>query len=174
MSVISDTSLGFGWRRSGLTAPAERQAERVAEDTAGAPTPSGVIYTGNEPPPVAELLVRYEDIIAMLDRPLPAFRTDVVVRSMDVAHSMVVAHPNLTLTADTTARAQPMRLSWATEVVSFAAITGAISAVGWFLLMSSVISGHLRANPYIALSLALGGLALTATVAVAAKSPPSG
>jgi hypothetical protein len=65
------------------------------------------------------------------------------------------------------------RDSWAIRLVALSAISGAISAVGWFLLIASVVSGQLRANPYVALTLALGGLALTATVAVTRQSPPS-
>lgn len=70
------------------------------------------------------------------------------------------------------ARTHAARQSRVVEAVAFAAITGAVSAVGWLLLISSVISGHLRANPFIALSLALGGLGLTITVGLAARYSP--
>jgi hypothetical protein len=60
------------------------------------------------------------------------------------------------------------------RVIAATAIGVATSMVGWVLLVNAVSESGLRANPYTALSLALGGLVLLATLLVALYGPPRG
>jgi hypothetical protein len=57
------------------------------------------------------------------------------------------------------------------RVVAASTIGVATSVVGWVLLLDAVAESAVRANPYTALSLALGGIVLLATLLVALYGP---
>jgi hypothetical protein len=121
-------------------------AEPVAPDRLAlvAGTPSGLIYESDERPSVQELLAPYRVLLPDDDR-----SADVIV--LDGPHTIV---PSVKRGA---------------EAIVTAALTGATSAVGILLLVSTVITGHIRVNPFLALMLAIGGFGLTATLAVTVK-----
>lgn len=145
MAQVVDTAQGFVALASGETRTLvqEPPSNRVGEDE---PTSSGVIYTGRDLPSLEELLAAHEIVTAVLERPAPIVDAAVVQAARQPAPA------------------------FSTEAVILAATSGAISMAGWVLLVASVVPDPLRVNPYIALSLALGGLVLVATVAVAAKT----
>jgi hypothetical protein len=60
------------------------------------------------------------------------------------------------------------------RVVAGAGIGVGTSVAGWVLFLQSVAGSTVRANPYTALSLALGGIVLIATLLVALYGPPRG
>ena len=60
------------------------------------------------------------------------------------------------------------------KVIAAAAIGVATSTVGLALLVDAVADSALQANPYTALSLALGGIVLLATLLVGLYGPPRG
>jgi hypothetical protein len=103
----------------------------------------GFIFASDERPSVAEVLAPYRVLLAGHDR-----------------HADIVMVEGRTIVPSVKRGA---------EAIVTAALTGAIAAVGILLLISTVVSGHIRVNPAIALSLALGGLGLTATLATVIK-----
>jgi len=103
-------------------------------------TPSGgVIYTDDDRPTIEQLLAGYR---VLLPENRPANEVITVEGPIAVVPS----------------------ISRGAEAIIAAAVTGAVCAVGILLLISTIVTGHIRANPVVAMSLALGGFGLTATL----------
>jgi hypothetical protein len=141
-------AFGFIQLRSGATYPLMRRVAVSGSDPHGAARPTGVIYTDvGDMPSLEELLEQREVALAVLERPALA-------ESRPVGQTRTPATGADRLSA-------PERTA-ALRLIAAAVIGTAISAVGWTLLASAV-SG-VRANPYTAVSLGLGGLVLLLTL----------
>jgi len=109
----------------------------------------GLIVTSvDDMPTLQELLESYQVVTAILELPPPALE--------------VPSGPE----------AGSGRLAWWRVMVAVS-IGAVVSTAGWLLLLSAVVRHKLAVNPYIGLTLGLGGIVLMATAAAALRQSGS-
>ncbi len=146
---------GFVSLRSGDTALIAPRSSAGSHESDPLDAKTGVIYTERADMPTLEhLLGENEVAFAVLERPVSA----VTAAGTHVARQRVV-HTDRHTTSQT-------------RVILASGIGVATSAVGWTLFADSVAESAIRANPYSALSFALGGIVLLLSVFVALHGPP--
>jgi hypothetical protein len=151
----SETPLGLIGLTTGET---YRLARRVAVDTSGTTRESdsgsgGVIYTEHDMPTLEALLEEYRVAVAVLERP---------TEEMDLSP---ISENKATATSRGETPSSELVLTQAPWRIAVAGVlAGAFAAVGIVLMVSAGIPGGLRANPYMALVLFLGGVTFVATL----------
>lgn len=151
---------GFVALESGSTRVLSKRAATSATDVERTPpeesVPSGVIYTDVDDMPSLEELLRANEVaFAVLERPAPSAPQEVGTRAASLPATMREGRDERVLSP--------------AQVVFAASIPFTVSAVGWTLFATAVAGGSVRANPYTALSLGLGGLVLLATLLLAIR-----
>lgn len=107
-----------------------------------------IVTTTADMPELQELLESYQVVFAVLEMPAPQIQLTSGRFTAEVA------------------------IAW-WRVILAISIGSVISATGWTLLVASVARHKLAVNPYICLSLALGGIVLLATAATSLRSSGS-
>jgi len=147
--VVSEPEeLGFVLRRSTQRTHLLKSRSTTGGDAEEASNPdaAGVIYTTREDMPSLEDLLRQNDIaMAVLEKPMP-------ITSESFSATGNASHLPIGL-------------------IAASGIAASVSVVGWVLFVASVRADGIHANPYTALSLALGGIVLLATLIVGLKAP---
>jgi hypothetical protein len=114
-------------------------------------TRSGLIFTDRQDMPSLEQLLEENKVAyAVLERPVPTPEQPLRVAVEEPVASGVLFRNYL-------------------RVAAGAAFAASVSAAGSIVLVDAIAEDALHANPYTALSLALGGLGLLATLLVAVK-----
>jgi hypothetical protein len=110
---------------------------------------SGVIYTNvADMPSLEELLEQGEVALAVLERPVPA-------------------SPATGARPGSSSRARRASRRTYAPLIGVTGFAAGMAVLGTTLLVDSIKEGGVQANPYTALSLALGGLLVLATLLVA-------
>lgn len=149
---MTESGATFGTYRGFATTASGRTLDlREAEDTTSEAVPSGgTIYTALDMPSLQQVLDELGIVTAVLETPPPAFEPLATSEEPDAGE-----------------RDQPKIAMWRPLVA--AGLAAGVLVTGIVLLALALVGRPVAPNPYVALSLVLGGAVLVATVALIAR-----